>query len=138
MNKGRQRSDLIKNILTYAASSVSLIILVLIFSFIFIKGKDTLSVDMIKNNYWSKNYLVTFVDNKGDNIFILSDDLKSNQAFSSKYGVVIQDTVSHEGEKQLTIVDIDKDSPFNKSVNMTAGPTQNELLTVSRNDNIEK
>lgn len=138
MNKGRQRSDLIKNILTYAASSVSLIILVLIFSFIFIKGKDTLSVDMIKNNYWSKNYLVTFVDNKDDNIFILSDDLKSNQAFSSKYGVVIQDTVSHEGEKQLTIVDIDKDSPFNKSVNMTAGPTQNELLTVSRNDNIEK
>ncbi len=138
MNKGRKRSDSIRNILTYTASSFSLIILISILSFIFINGKDTLSIDMIKNNYWSENYLVTFVNDKTNIKFDLNFDLKNNQAFSYKYGVVLEDTISHEGIKQLTLINIDKDSPFNKTVNLTAGPTQDHLLTVSKNDNIEK
>lgn len=55
MSHKKNYQDKIRQIITYLASSVSLIILIMIFSFIFIKGKNTLSFDMIRNDYWSEN-----------------------------------------------------------------------------------
>lgn len=137
MTKKRKIIDQISNILTYVASSVSLIILLSIFSFVVIKGKDSLSLDMLRNDYWSQNYLVTF-PLEMDKTYVADYKLNENQAFSSKYGIVVEDYVNYEGQKQIIVSSISEDSIFNRSTNLTAGPTQDDLLLVSKGDQIEK
>lgn len=137
MSKNRQVKDILRKLITYLASSVSIIILLVVFSFIFIKGKNTLSFDMIKDNYWSDNYLVTFSKNV-DEVYILNDKLKNSQAFSNKYGIVLENNIDFENEKQVVVAKILENSPFTKTVNMTAGPSQGEILTVGIGDKIEK
>lgn len=137
MTKKRKIIDQISKILTYVASSVSLIILLSIFSFVVIKGKDSLSLDMLRNDYWSQNYLVTF-PLEMDKTYVTDYKLNENQAFSSKYGIVVEDYVNYEGQKQIIVSSISEDSIFNRSTNLTAGPTKDDLLLVSKGDQIEK
>lgn len=136
MTKSRKIKDSIIQGFTYLASSITLIILVSIFAFIFITGKNTLSFDMIKNNYWSENYLVSVPEPKAS--FSLEKELKSTEAFSESYGVVFKDYINFEGEKQLIVSNLSKDSLFLKSKDLSVGDNTNEILKIEVNSQIEK
>lgn len=137
MTNKRKLKDQIRNSITYLASSISIIILIMIFGFVIITGKDALSLDMLKNDYWSQNYLVDFPTD-AEITYIYDNELESNQAFSSKYGIVVEDAVNHEEEKQLIVAYVDKDSIFNQTTNATAGSNKDNSLLVAVGNQIEK
>lgn len=58
MSKKRKITDFFMDLMSYAASSITIIILVLVFGFVISTGKGTLSKEMLTQNYWSKNVLV--------------------------------------------------------------------------------
>lgn len=138
MSKKRKITDAIYKTITYIASSISLIILIMIFSFVIIKGKDSLSIDMIKNDYWSQNYLVEFNENQKSDNYDLDHELKENQYFSKSYGIVLEDYINHEKKKQVIVSYIDQNSPFNKSVDASSGHNKGNVLSIEKGDQIEK
>ncbi len=138
MSKKRKITDAIYKTITYIASSISLIILIMIFSFVIIKGKDSLSIDMIKNDYWSQNYLVEFNENQESDHYDLDYELKENQYFSKSYGIVLEDYINHEKKKQVIVSYIDQNSPFNKSVDASSGHNKGNVLSIEKGDQIEK
>ena len=50
--------DKIYNGLTYLSAIIGCLVLLSILVYVFGKGFSTLSIDMLKDDYWSKNYLV--------------------------------------------------------------------------------
>lgn len=138
MSKKRKITDAIYKTITYIASSISLIILIMIFSFVIIKGKDSLSIDMIKNDYWSQNYLAEFNENQESDNYALDHELKENQYFSKSYGIVLEDYINHEKKKQVIVSYIDQNSPFNKSVDASSGHNKGNVLSIEKGDQIEK
>ncbi|MEG2572614.1 MAG: phosphate ABC transporter, permease protein PstA, partial [Erysipelotrichaceae bacterium] len=54
----RKNKDRFLNIITYLSSSLFILILIAIFYFVFSKGGSLLSWDLLKDDYWSKNYLI--------------------------------------------------------------------------------
>lgn len=136
MSKRRTLVDKLRFFVTYAASSITVLVLLMIFGFVLITGKDSLSFDMIKNDYWSQNYLISVPQTKES--YSIDYTLKENQAFSSHYGIVIEDQTNQDNESDLVVVDIVEKSPFKKSLNMTAGPTQNQQLLLTQSDVIER
>lgn len=137
MSKERKIKDFLRKLATYVASSISIIILLMVFVFMFNQGKKSLSLDMFKNDYWSKNYLVS-VDNNENIIFENEQPLKSGQAFSKKYGIILEDIINHEKEKQVSVAYVNENSPFNKTEILTAGKSENQALAISENNLIEK
>lgn len=76
-------SDGLLNGITYLSSLISVTVLISIFIFIFSKGSSLISFDLLKNDYWSKNYLVevkTEVNHSGS--FTAPDDLTPQASFS--------------------------------------------------------
>lgn len=137
MTKKRKIIDFLHNAVTYVASSLALIILVVIFGFVFLTGKDTVSIEMIRNDYWSQNHLIAF-EESSNKTFTYDQEIKDNQAFSSKYGVLFEDIVDREKQKQVIIKTVLDDSPFKTTTDLTAGPNKGQTLTVSTDDRIEK
>ncbi|CAM3572133.1 phosphate ABC transporter permease PstA [Erysipelothrix urinaevulpis] len=137
MTKERKIKDFIYNAITYIASSFSILILIAIFSFVVVKGKDSLSFDMIRNDYWSQNYLVSF-DSKSPHEFPAPDNMSEGHAYSSQYGIEVKDFINHEKQKQVVIVKVEEDSIFNHSVNASAGPDKGKTQRVQAGDQIEK
>lgn len=136
MSQKRKIKDILRKIATYTASSMSIIILLMIFIFVISQGKNALSLDMIKNDYWSKNYLIT-VKKSNQKQFVNNQTLKENQAFSKEYGIILANTVNHEKEKQVEVVSISEDSPFKSSKSLTAG-IKGKNIQLSKTDLIEK
>lgn len=137
MSKKRKFKDFIYNVLTYCASSVSILLLLTLVSFLVVMGKDSLSLDMIRNDYWSNNHLVNFPqDDKAS--FKYENELSENQYFSEKYGVVLEDFVNYEKKAQVVLVDVLENSPFYKTTNATAGENEGTILPLSIGDQIER
>ncbi|MEG0958421.1 MAG: phosphate ABC transporter permease PstA [Erysipelotrichaceae bacterium] len=123
MNKNikRKRIDYFLNAITYLSSSIFVLILIAIFYFVFSKGGSLLSWDLLKDDYWSKNYLVD-VEQVSNTTFERPNDLSKDAYFSKKWGIAFVDHISHDKSKMVLIEYIDKNSPFNKATNATAGP----------------
>ncbi len=137
MTKKRRIKDFLANIVTYIASSTSIVILVMIFGFIFITGNSTLSLEMITSDYWSQNHLVGF--EKPYTVgFDNAISLNENQGYSDRYGVLFEDIVDREYKQQIIVKHIEENSIFNKSISLTAGPKMGQIMNVSIGDQIEK
>lgn len=136
MTKARKIKDGIKQGFIYLASSITFIILLSIFAFIFITGKDTLSIDMIRNNYWSENYLVSVPDKQVS--FTLERDLKATEAFSERYGVVFEDYIDFENQSQLRVSGLSKGSLFLASKDLSIGDNTDDILKIEVGSQIEK
>lgn len=137
MTRKRKIKDGIAKFFTYLASSFSLIVLVAIFAFVFVKGKDTLSIDMLRNDYWSQNYLVEWSE-APQGKFEKPESLGDDVYFSHKFGIGFKDVISHEKQRLIVVDYIDDKSPFNESVNASKGPNYGEKLTISVGDQVEK
>lgn len=122
---------------TYSAALVSLIVLVMIFGYIIAQGRNTLSIDMLRNDYWSQNYLVTLPKNEVIQ-FNRPDNLADDVAYSEVYGIGFVDVVNHEKQKLIEVVTIDSNSPFTQALNATQGEGYGTVLGLSEGDDIKK
>lgn len=123
----RKLKDGFLNTLTYLSAGLATIILVGIFAFVFIRGMDTLSWDMIRGDYWSENYKVSF-DNNLAQEFDRPSDLAEDVYFSTNYGVGLKDTVNREKQELVVIEYMHPESNFRELTSTTAGQTKGQAV----------
>ena len=134
MNPKRKFKDGFFNSLTFGSAAITVMILLLVFSFIFSKGLGTLSFDMLINDYWSTNTLIKLEGGCGE----FEKPEVYTGAFSSCYGLGLRDEVSHD-KKQLVVVDyVHEKSPFALGTIMTAGPDKGKISGVAVGNRIER
>lgn len=113
--------DKIYNLITYIASSMGIIVLIAILLFVFNKGFNKLSFQMIFGKYWAVNYISVEPIKSGN--FELINEIDG--IYSKNWGIALKDGDS----KNITITFIHKDSPFNNlivkdgSINLQKGYT---------------
>ena len=91
---------------------------------------------MIRNNYWSENYLVSVPDKQVS--FTLERDLKATEAFSERYGVVFEDYIDFENQSQLRVSGLSKGSLFLASKDLSIGDNTGNTLKIEVGSQIEK
>lgn len=124
MNTKRKLQDGFLNFLSYAASGITVLILVLVFGFVISTGKNTLSMDLLTRNYWSENILVN-VNAKCES-FVKPDNFSGE--FSSCYGIGFEDQISHDKKKQVILTHIDDDSQIHNVTSATVGDGDREVV----------
>ncbi|MEG0519549.1 MAG: phosphate ABC transporter permease PstA [Erysipelotrichaceae bacterium] len=133
----RKNKDCFLNIITYLSSSLFILILIAIFYFVFSKGGSLLSWDLLKDDYWSKNYLID-VQQVSTTDFVKPDDLSKDAVFSKKWGIGFVDHVSHEKSDMILVEYIDPNSPFLKATNASAGPQKGKSFSIEVGMQAEK
>lgn len=134
-----RKSDAVLNGITYLASLLCVLILLSVFAFTFSKGSSLISWDLLKNDYWSKNYLVeSAADHKTAAQYEKPTDLSEDAYFSKKWGIALVDHISHEKEKQVLIEYIDPQSPFASVVDGSAGENKGKNLDLQVGMRLEK
>lgn len=124
-NKQRRRiKDGIFNSITYFSSGLNALILLWIFYFVFINGFKNLSFEMLTNEYWSKNYIVSF--SSENTTSFVSPELRDNEYFSTKYGIALVDQVDSHKVKQVIISYVDPKSPFADATITSQGEMMNQ------------
>jgi phosphate transport system permease protein len=109
----RRIKDLILQSLTYFASILGILILVLIIGFVFIRGFKVLSFDFIFGQYKS---VPTWVNIEEDTTqtFDRPADLEEGSYWSKKWGIGLIETRNRDKKKVTLINYIHEDSPLNK------------------------
>lgn len=111
--KKRRLFDGLCNGVTYLSSGLSVFVLIAIFVFIFSKGFSSLGIDLLKGNYWSKNYLTSVETTKNHpGSFERPSSLSEEASFSSKWGIGFVDTKDQNGDAIVLVEYIDEASPF--------------------------
>lgn len=123
----RKQKDLFANILTYASALLATVVLVSIFVFIFRRGFSVLSWDMIRNDYWSQNYIAQVNDYPKDS-YERPADLDDSIAFSTKYGIGLQDKINQDKQKIVTVAYQAPESVFSSSTIATKGAKYEQPL----------
>lgn len=134
-----RKSDMALNGITYLASLLCVLILLSVFVFTFSKGSSLINWDLLKNDYWSKNYIVeSSADHNTASQYEKPDDLSHEAYFSRRWGIALVDHVSHEKEKQVLIEYIDPKSPFASVVDGSAGQNKGKELNLQVGMRLEK
>ncbi len=139
--KKRKIKDCCLNIFTYFFSSFGVIILILIFLFIFTIGSKSISLDLLKSNYYNTSFTLKY-DKALKNEVSFSPNEEEN--FSTIWGVAFKDSKTLEGEHVVSISYIDENSPFNhmidvatgKYIKVKVGQFVNKAVLVDENDSI--
>lgn len=119
--------DLILDGITYLFSSVSLILLVTIFVFIFQKGFSSLNLELFTSPYWSENYYASIPTS--NNTFVLENTLESDEYYSVKFGIALKDDYNARNEAIVVVSYIHPDSPFNELINSTSGINEGQIFS---------
>lgn len=123
----RHTKDKILKAMTIFASSISVVVLMMIFYFVFSKGMGSLSFEMLKQDYWSQNVLVK-VQQSGK--YQNPGNFSSDVYFIEKYGIAIKDSLSIEKDKVIEIIYIDEKSTFNGATSLTSGDSLGKIQGV--------
>ena len=134
MSKKRKTTDFFMDLMSYAASSITIIILVLVFGFVISTGKGTLSKEMLTQNYWSKNVLVN-VDAACGN-FVKPEGFEGS--FSTCYGIGFEDQISHEKKRQVVLTYIDPESSLTSATIATQGADFGVSSPMELGDTLER
>ncbi len=113
----RKVKDILANVVTYIASSISMVILAGILIYVFVTGSSTLNFKMITSDYYETPYFATVVGDTS-NTFELKDG--DGNYYSLVWGVGLKDSKDLEGNSCVTISYIDEASPF-KNVQPQSG-----------------
>lgn len=119
--------DLILDGITYLFSSVSLILLVTIFIFIFQKGFSSLNLELFTSPYWSENYYASIP--VSNNTFKLDSVLEPNEYYSEKFGIALKDDFNARNEAIVIVSYIHPESPFNELINSTTGADEGKVIS---------
>lgn len=117
--KKRARKDAFLDGVTYLSSGLSVLVLAALFIFIFMKGGSLLNFDLLKNDYWSNNYLVAPAQATSSTTFQKPDDLSEEAYFSEKWGVAFVDHINQNKERLILIEYIDDASPLKAMVDIS-------------------
>lgn len=137
MNKKRKTYDFFMNSLTYISTGIAVIVLLSVFFYVFQKGASTLSWDMVKSDYWSDNYNLSFSDTAPGQ-FSYPGKLPEGEYFSEKYGFAVKDALSHDKAKQILITYVDEKSPLKGAIIETAGPSYHKEHPVQVGSEVQK
>lgn len=126
--KKRNTQDNLLKALVYAASSLSLLVLVALLSFMLQKGWGSLSLDLFTRPYWSEPISIEYPSiYPGE--FESPTDLPEGAVFSEAYGFALIDSTNPKKEAVLELVYLDPNSPLNHGTNIQAGH-EGEAATV--------
>lgn len=139
--KKRMFKDGLLNGLTYLFSSFGILILVLIFNFIFSNGASSISLDLLKGDYYSESYTLKYTENYNGNF---TYECKSDEFFSKNWGIAFIDSKNLEGEEVVQISYVDINSPLNEMTDSSSntyvaievGQMINKGVLVGNGDNI--
>ena len=130
----RQVKDNILNGITYLCAFLGVLFLGSILVYVLTNGLKLINWDLIKNDYWSQNYLVAVTDNEPKEFVCDS----CNGYFSTKWGVSFADEVTSHKENVITIEYIAPGSPFENLTSLTAGDMYGTTIPVDEGYMIEK
>jgi len=119
--------DHILNGITYLFSSVSLILLVTIFIFIFQKGFSSLNLELFTSPYWSENYYASIPVR--NNTYELDSVLNPDEYYSEKFGIALKDDFNARNEAIVIVSYVHPESPFNELINSTSGVNEGQILS---------
>ncbi|MDI9461337.1 MAG: phosphate ABC transporter permease PstA [Saccharofermentanales bacterium] len=137
MNKARRRKDIMRTSVTWISASLAVLVLTSIFVFVFKRGAGTFSWSMLKDDYWSKNYLVAFGD-VAANDFAPPDTDSEDEFFSRKFGFGLADSVDKENNQLMLVTTVSALSPLHEGTITTAGPDQGKVMAIPLNARIRR
>lgn len=143
MNRENRRSskvsDYILNGITYLSSMISILILISIFVFVFSKGSSLINLDLLKNDYWSNNYLVEIKSEENHKrSFVRPAELSEEASFSEKWGIAFVDAVTNDKQQLVLVEYIDPQSPFAHTIDKSAGANKGMDLKLEIGVQVEK
>lgn len=94
---------------TYGMSSISVIVFILILSFVFKNGFASLSWDLLTTHYWSDNYVGTLLKEGGH--YQKNENLAHEAVWSERWGIGFIDVMHHD-ENQILVEAVHEESPF--------------------------
>ena len=118
--------DILLDGITYLFSSMSVLLLIVIFVFIFQKGFSTLNLDLFTSPYWSENYYAKIPESEHN--FLLDTTLDTNEYYSDKFGIALKDDFDARKEAIVVISFIHPQSPFNQLINSTTGVNEGQII----------
>ena len=131
----RKRKDFISNLLTYLAAGLATAVLVSIFIFVLQRGSKVLSWQMIRDDYWSQNFLAAIDETEAQaGNFERPADLDSSIYYSERFGIGVTDRVNQQKQSLVEIHYVHPDSPINQAIITTPG----EYFEQSIGDMLEK
>ena len=132
----RKIIDSILNLLTMFMSSLTLIVLVSVFAFIFQKGLGALSLGMFTESYWSNNIYASIPSSTGE--YINENEFEEGVYYSSKHGIALKDDLNPQHEAIVVVYYIHPNSPFNDLLNKTSGPLEGTSIEIEEDMVIQK
>ncbi|HHV42871.1 MAG TPA: phosphate ABC transporter permease PstA [Clostridiaceae bacterium] len=129
MNKARRRKDLVRTLITWISSALAVFVLFSIFVFVFKRGAKTFSWSMLKDDYWSKNYLVAFKDATANDFTPIKSD-NEDEHFSKKFGFSLVDDIDKENNRLMVITSMSAMSPLHEGTITTAGVDKGKVTPV--------
>ncbi len=132
MQRSRKVKDIILNVVTYLASSFSLLILLAMIIFIFNKGWNNLSFEMLTSDYYETPY---FVCAESTQEFELED--KNDVYYSKKYGIGIKDSFDLENNECVKIVYVSSKSPLESANTLDGDKISVKTGTIIRRVQVE-
>lgn len=149
--KRKLLKDGILNGLTYLFSSFGVLILILILIFIFSNGASSISIDLLKGDYYSMSYTLKYTDYYEGNF---TYECEENEYFSRNWGVAFINITNLEGEEVVQVSYIDLNSPLNEMIDASSNTyksieigqilnkgvlidSNNSLLTIGSKDDAE-
>ena len=131
----RKRKDFISNLLTYLAAGLATAVLVSIFIFVLQRGSKVLSWQMIRDDYWSQNFLAAIDETEAQaGNFERPTHLDSSIYYSERFGIGVTDRVNQQKQSLVEIHYVHPDSPINQAIIKTPG----EYFEQSIGDMLEK
>ncbi|MCI5773331.1 MAG: phosphate ABC transporter permease PstA [Erysipelotrichaceae bacterium] len=130
----RKVKDGLLNGITYLSALLGVMILGSILVYVFVNGFKLINIDLLKNDYWSKNYLVAVGANSSE-VYSCDDCVGY---FSSKWGISFIDEVTSHKEQVISVEYISPGSPFENLTSLTAGETYGMKVPMESGYMIEK
>ncbi len=117
-HKRRDNKDRFLKVITYVSSFISVFILGAILCFIFSKGLKLLNWDIITGDNTSETYILKSADEEDYSTYSFEvPALKDDQYFSTRFGIILEDSKSLEGHPLVVVAYVSQDSPLKALVN---------------------
>jgi phosphate transport system permease protein len=111
LNK-RKAIDITYQGITYLASSISLVVLLMIVYFVWSNGSGLLNIDLLTKDYHARYYNGALTEDIGYSTTTRPNDLNDEIYYSEQYGIGLADGSDREGNPIIVVNYIAADSPM--------------------------
>ncbi len=129
-----RKKDIVLNGITYLSSFISVLVLGSLLWFLFSKGISLINFDLLKNPYWSQNYLGSISESIRTD-YAVNEEIEG--FYSEQWGIALVDKVTSQKEKVIEVSYIHPDSPFNQMIS-TSTSDNGKAINFEEGYRIEK